>query len=180
MVQATSPNGGVPSLAPTAPPAQEPTGADDDDALQLLLSQGVTRRIAQELVQTHSSEAIRQQVTWQAHRPPAKSPAGALVRAIRDAWPAPPAWSEAQAHAAAVARQAEEERRRQEEEAARRRAWAQKPPEERIAGRLQFWVLGRRAKRHEPTAAEIAARKAELLAELQPVPPPPAGARVVG
>ena len=49
---------------------------------------------------------------------------------------------------------------------ARRRAWLQKPPEERIAGRLQFWVLGRRAKRHGPTVGEIAARRAELPAEL--------------
>jgi hypothetical protein len=114
----------------------------------------------------HAAEAIRQQVAWQAYRPRAKSPAGALVQAIRDAWPPPPAWVEAQEHTAAVARHVEEERRRHEEEEARRREWAAKPPEERIAGRLQFWVLGRRAKRHEPTAAEIAARKAELLAEL--------------
>jgi hypothetical protein len=159
------------TLAPASPSLQEPTGAgddddDDDDALQLLLSRGVTRRIAQELVLTHSGEAIEQQVAWQAHRPKATSPAGALVQAIRDAWPPPPAWREAQERAAVVARQAEAERQRQEEAAARRREWLQRPPEERIAGRLQFWVLGRRAKRHEPTAAEIAARKAELLAEL--------------
>jgi hypothetical protein len=88
------------------------------------------------------------------------------VQAIREGWPAPPTWAAAQARTAALARQAEEERQRVEEEAARRRAWAAKPPEERIAGRLQFWVLGRRAKRQEPTAAEIAARQAELLAEL--------------
>jgi hypothetical protein len=44
--------------------------------------------------------------------------------------------------------------------------WEAKPPEERIAGRLQFWVMGRRARRHAPTAAELAARRAELLAEL--------------
>jgi ATP-dependent Clp protease ATP-binding subunit ClpA len=49
---------------------------------------------------------------------------------------------------------------------ARRREWLQKSPEERIAGRLQFWLLGRRTKRSEPTSVEIAARRAELLAEL--------------
>jgi hypothetical protein len=156
----------APTLAPIALPAQEPDGAGDDDALSLLVSQGVTRRIAQDLVKTHSGEAIRQQVAWQAHRPPAKSPAGALVQAIRDAWPPPSAWIEAREHAAAVARQAEEEATRRAEDEARRREWETKPPEERIAGRLQFWVLGRRAKRQEPTAAEIAARRAELLAEL--------------
>jgi hypothetical protein len=126
----------------------------------------VTRRIAQELVQTHSAEMIRQQVAWQAHRPQAKSPAGALVQAIRDAWPAPPAWREAQAHAATGARQAEEEAQQRAAEEARRREWAAKPPEERIAGRLQFWLLGQRAKRQEPTPAEIAAKRAELLAAL--------------
>jgi hypothetical protein len=161
------------TLAPTAIPAQEPTGAGDDDALSLLLSRGVTRRIAQELVQTHAAEAIRRQVAWQPYRPRAKSPAGALVQAIRDAWPPPPAWREAQERAAAVARQAEDERRRRAEEEARRREWAAKPPEERIAGRLQFWLLGRRAKRHEPTAAEVAAKRAELLAGL--AEPPAAG-----
>jgi hypothetical protein len=154
------------TLAPTNPPFHDLTSAGDDDALQLLVAQGVTRRIAQELVKTHSGEAIRQQVAWQAHRPPAKSPTGALVQAIRDAWPPPAAWREAQQRGAAAARQEAEEAQRREEEAARRRAWEAKPSEERIAGRLQFWVLGRRAKRHEPTAAEIAARRAELLAEL--------------
>jgi hypothetical protein len=165
-----------PALAPTALPTHEPAGAGDDDALlELLLSQGVTRRIAQELVRTHSREAIEQQVAWQAYRPAAKSPAGALVQAIRDAWPPPPAWREAQERAATVARQAEEETQRRAEDEARRRAWAAKPPEERIAGRLQFWVLGRRAKRHEPTAAEVAAKRAELLAQFAAAPPAAAG-----
>jgi ABC-type branched-subunit amino acid transport system substrate-binding protein len=126
----------------------------------------VTPRITQTLLATHGAEAIREQLAWYEHRPAATNPAGALVQAIRERWPAPPAWRAAQDRAATLIRQAAEERRRAEEEAARRRAWAQRPPEERIAGRLQFWVLGRRAKRHEPTAAEVAARRAELLAEL--------------
>ena len=61
----------------------------------------------------------------------------------------------------APAREAEERRRRE---------WAAKPPEERIAGRLQFWVLGRRAKRHEPTAAEIAARAGGAAGRAAPPP----------
>jgi hypothetical protein len=131
-----------------------------------LISRGITRRIARDLVTTHPAEAIRQQVAWQAYRPSAKSPAGALVQAIRDAWPPPQAWVEAQEHAAAVARQAEEDACRREEEEARRREWAAKPPEERIAGRLTFWIQGRRVKGYEPTPAELAAKRAELLAEL--------------
>jgi Helix-turn-helix domain len=154
------------TLALTSAAAREPTGAVDDDLVDLLISRGITRRIAVGLVRDYPAEAIRQQVAWQPYRPPAKSPAGALVQAIRDAWPPPQAWVEAQEHAAAVARQVEEERRRREEDEARRREWEAKPPEERIAGRLAFWLAGRRAKRHEPTAAEIAARRAELLAEL--------------
>jgi len=100
-----------------------------------LISRGITRRIARGLVGSYPEAAIRQQVAWQPYRPPAKSPAGALVQAIRDAWPPPQAWVEAQEHAAAVARQAQEERRRREEDEARRREWEAKPPEERIAGR---------------------------------------------
>jgi hypothetical protein len=140
-----------------------------------LISQGITPRIAQDLVRTHSGEAIEQQVAWQPYRPAAKSPAGALVQAIRDAWPPPAAWQEAQAHAATVARQAEEEAQRRAEDEARRREWAQKPPEERIAGRLQFWLLGQRHKGREPAPAEIAAKRAELLAGLD-VPVPGGGA----
>jgi hypothetical protein len=166
VVHAPAPDGPPLTLAPTGGPTPEVTGAVDDDALGLLISRGITRRIAQGLVKSHTEEAVRQQVAWQPYRPPAKSPAGALVQAIRDAWPPPQAWVEAQEHAAAVARHAEEERRRREEDEARRREWEAKPPEERIAGRLTFWVQGRRVKGHEPTAAEIAARRAELLAEL--------------
>jgi hypothetical protein len=155
----------LPPLAPTIPPTQAPTGANDDDALQLLVAQGVTRRIAQELVRTHPADAIRQQLAWQAYRPPATSPAGALVRAIRDAWPPPPAWLEAQEHATTFAHQAEADRQRTAEDEARRWEWAQKPPAERIAGRLRFWLLGQRRKGREPDEAEVAARRAELLAE---------------
>jgi hypothetical protein len=82
-----------------------------------------------------------------------------------------PAWLDAQEHAASVARQAEEEARRRAEEERARRAWASKPPEERIAGRLQFWIQGRRVKGREPTEPEIAARRAELLAELRRAEP---------
>ena len=48
----------------------------------------------------------------------------------------------------------------------RRREWEARPPEERIAGRLTFWVEGRRRKRQEPTPAEIETKRAELLTEL--------------
>ena len=114
---------------------------------------------------------IQQQISWQRYRPVAKSPAGALVRAIRDGWPAPPAWMEAQEHDTAVARQREEDVRRVAAEDARRREWEQKPPEERIAGRLEFWLRGRRHKGHEPTEAEVATKRAELLAQFAGVAP---------
>jgi hypothetical protein len=168
------------ALAPTASPTPESTGAGDDDALSLLVSRGVTRRIAQELVNRHPAEAIRQQVAWQTHRPEATSPAGALVQAIRDAWPSPPAWREAEQRAAAAARQETEEAQRRAEAEARRREWAAKPPEERIAGRLQFWLLGQRHKGREPDEAEIAAKRVELIRRLDERPGPvhdPGGAK---
>jgi Helix-turn-helix domain len=154
-------------LAPTSSPPHEPAGAVDDDALlELLSAHGVTRRIARDLAATHTGETIRQQVAWQRYRPAAKSPAGALVQAIRDSWPPPLAWVEAQEHGAAVAKQREEDARRVAEDEAHRRAWEQKPPEERIAGRLLFWIEGRRRKGREPDEAEVATKRAELLAEL--------------
>ena len=64
------------TLAPTDTTSPEATGAGDDDALSLLLSQGVTRRIAQELVRTHPREAIEQQVAWQALPAPGQEPGG--------------------------------------------------------------------------------------------------------
>jgi hypothetical protein len=88
------------------------------------------------------------------------------VQAIRDAWPPPPAWTEAQEHAVAVDRQAEAEAARREADEARRREWETKPPEERIAGRLQFWLLGQRRKGREPSTAEVEAKRGELLAEV--------------
>ncbi len=126
----------------------------------------MTRRIARDLATEHPAAVIRQQVAWQRYRPAAKSPAGALVQAIRDGWPAPPAWVEAQEHEAAMARQAEEEAACREEDETRRWEWEQKPPEERVAGRLQFWLAGQRRKGREPSASEVATKRAALLAEL--------------
>ena len=128
----------------------------------------MTPRIARTLLTTHGAQAVHEQLSWHPHRSAAANPAGALVQAVREGWPVPPAWRAARDRAAALAERAEAERREREAEERRRRQWEQKPPEERIAGRLQFWVLGRRAKRQEPTAAEIAAKRAELLAQLQP------------
>jgi hypothetical protein len=155
------------TLAPPPPTGHRSTAAVDvDDVVDFLISCGVTRRIAVDLAAKHAGEAIRQQAAWQSYRPAVKSPAGALVQAIRDAWPPPPAWIEAREHEASVARQAEAERQRQAEDEARRQEWAAKPPEERIAGRLQFWLLSQRRKGREPSAAEVAGRRAELLSEL--------------
>jgi hypothetical protein len=153
--------------APPATGAGDPPGAGDDAALLAALrGYGVTPRIARHLLTTHGAGAVREQLAWHPHRPAAANPAGALVQAVREGWPAPPAWRAAQDRATAVAQQQEEACRAREAEEARRREWLQRPPEERIAGRLQFWLLQQRAKRREPTPAEVAARRAELLAEL--------------
>jgi hypothetical protein len=92
------------------------------------------------------------------------------VRTIRDAWPPLPAWLVVQEHAVAVARQAEAEAQRAAEDEAHRREWAAKPPEERITGRLQFRLARRRRKGREPAAAEVAAKRGELLAALDAPP----------
>jgi hypothetical protein len=153
--------------APETPSdGSEHTGAVDDALLASLTEHGVTERIAMRLVKTHDAQAIREQLAWHSSRPEAKNPAGSLVRAIQERWPAPPAWLEAQEHAAAVARQAEADAVRQAEDAACRQEWEARPPEERIAGRLTFWVEGRRRKRQEPTPAEVEAKRAELLAQI--------------
>jgi hypothetical protein len=140
--------------------------------------------VARDLADRYDPERLERQLACHRHRMAtgalAHNPAGALVRAIRQDWAPPPAWAAGQQRSATRVRQAEEEARQREAEAARRQEWAAKPPEERIAGRFQFWLLGQRARRREPSAAEIAARRAELLAELaaQDRDParPPAGA----
>jgi hypothetical protein len=152
--------------APTAADGERNTGAGDDALLAALEEHGVTRRIARRLVATHGARAVRAQLDWHPHRPAATNPAGALVRAIRDTWPAPSAWAEAQARTAAAARQVEAERERRAEEDARRREQEAKPPEERIAGRLTFWLAGQRRKRREPAPAEVEAKRSEFLADL--------------
>jgi hypothetical protein len=154
-------------LAPETPSdGPERAGAVDDALLASLQEHGITERIAVLLVTIQDAQGIREQLAWHPHRPAAKNPAGSLVRAIQERWPAPPAWLEAQGHATAVARQAEAEATRRTEDEARRREWEARPPEERIAGRLTFWIHGRRRKRQEPTPAEIEAKRAELLTEL--------------
>jgi hypothetical protein len=152
--------------APSSPVCATQADASDDALLAALTGHGVTPRIAGRLLTAHGPQAVRQQLDWHAHRPAAGNPAGALVRAVRDAWPAPPGWLVALARAAAAVRQGEAERERQAEDEARRRAWEARPPEERIAGRLTFWLAGQRRKRREPTPGEVAAKRAELLAEL--------------
>jgi hypothetical protein len=141
----------------------------------LLVELGVTAGVARGLAARYDPERIRRQVACHRHRVRdsglSRNPAGALVRAIVEDWAPPVAWTVARERAAVHARRAEEEARRRAEEDARRREWEQKPPEERIAGRLQFWLLGRRRKGHEPSEPEIAARRAELLAELGAPPP---------
>jgi hypothetical protein len=100
----------------------EPPGAGGDDALLAALrGYGVTPRIARHLLTAHGAGAVREQLAWQPHRPPAANPAGALVQAIREGWPAPPAWRAAQARAAALAEREAEERREREAEEQRRR-----------------------------------------------------------
>jgi hypothetical protein len=153
-------------LAPPSTDSDERAGAVDDALLASLTEQGVTERIAVRLVNTYDAQAIREQLAWHPHRPAAKNPAGSLVEAIREQWPAPVAWLEAQEHAAAVARQAEADAAHQALDEARRREWEARPPTERIAGRLTFWVEGRRRKRQEPTPAEVEAKRVELLTEL--------------
>jgi hypothetical protein len=51
-------------------------------------------------------------------------------------------------------------------EEARRREWETKPPEERVAGRVQFWLVGQRRKGRAPSEAEVAAKRVEFLAQL--------------
>jgi hypothetical protein len=169
------------------PPAAEALRPDirrqRDGVVARLIAEGVTPGVAQQLVARCAPEVLERQLACHRHRVAsgglARNPAGALVRAIREDWAPPGGWTTAQQRVAIQVRQAEEETRRREAEAARIREWELKPPEERVAGRLQFWVLGQRAKRREPTAAAIAARRAELLAELvtlRSAPPSPRGA----
>lgn len=136
------------------------------DVVALLLSHGVTRRIAEGLATDYPQEAIRQQVEWHGYRPTAKNPVGALVQAVRDGWAPPRAWREAQEREAALARQAQEQHAQAaaEEEARRRREAV--PAEERVRGRLEFWLTGQRRKGREPDEAAVAAKRAGLLAQL--------------
>jgi hypothetical protein len=156
-----------PAPVVAAPP---PAGPESGAVVALLVEQGVTRRVAEQLAREHPAELVHRQVECHGHRVTAsgltRNPVGALVRAIREDWAPPAVWTVARAGAAVRAVQAADDRRRQEADEARRREWLQKPPEERVAGRLLFWLQGRRLRGHEPGEAEVAARRAELLAEL--------------
>jgi Helix-turn-helix domain len=159
-------------LAPTAGSDAAGTpgagAAAPEDLLARLLAQGIVEGVATRLLATRGAAVVRAQLAYAAYRPWTKHPAGALVQAIKGDWEPPPGWVDAQAQAAAAARRAEEEATSAaaEEEARRRRAAL--PPEERVADRLAFWITGQRHKRREPDEAEIAAKRAELIAQLPP------------
>jgi hypothetical protein len=132
-----------------------------------LLAQGVTKRVAQDLAAKHPPDAIRQQVAWHRSRPTVKTnPAGALVQAIRDEWAPPQAWLDAKEHETAVARQAGEEAARRADKEERRRRWEAMTPEERVQRPLMLWTARQKLRGREPTPAEIAARQAELIAQV--------------
>jgi hypothetical protein len=158
------------------------------DLIARLLGQGVTERVATWLVDNRGEAIVRAQLEYAAYRAWKRNPAGALVQAIKENWAPPPGWVEAKAHAAVAARRADEEQARREAEAASRQHQASLPPEDRVQGRLEFWVLGQRRKGREPAAAEIAAKQAHLIEQLlegDAVVPPPArsgarGAETVG
>jgi len=119
------------------------------------------------LVQTHGEDPIQQQVEWHQYRPTVtKNPAGALVRAIRDEWAPPQGWLDAKERAADAARRREEEAARRAEEETTRREWEARPPEERVEGRLTFWLTRERLRGRQPTDAEIAVQRAELIAHV--------------
>jgi hypothetical protein len=133
----------------------------------LLVEQGVTERVAADLVEKHDPEAIREQVDYHAYRPSVtRNPAGALVKAIRERWAPPEAWLSAKEHAAALRRRQEQEAARAAEEEARRHQQETLPPEIRVQGQVDFWVLGQRRKGREPSANEVATKQSELIAGL--------------
>ncbi len=115
----------------------------------------------------YGAERIRQQIEWQGHRSVVKNPAGALVQAIREEWPAPKDWVQAQAQAAVVKQREQERAAQAAEDERRRQEWEAQPEEERVRGRLEFWLVGQQRKGRQPSGEEIAARRAALIAELR-------------
>lgn len=144
-----------------------------DDLVDALAGRGVTRRVAARLLATRSEAAIRAQLQYAPHRAPATSPAGALVRAIEEDWAPPQAWVDAQSQHDADERRRAEAARKQAEDDAERRRWEALSPEEKVRGRVEFWISRQRLQGHEPSAGEIAARRAELIGSLTAPPPPP-------
>ena len=101
------------------PPAAEALHAGSrrqrDGVVARLIDEGVTPGVARQLVARCAPEVLERQLACHRHRVAtgglARNPAGALVRAIREDWAPPAAWSSAQQRAAVQARQAEEDGR---------------------------------------------------------------------
>ena len=99
----------------------------------LLVEQGVTRGVAEALAARHPAEVVRRQVECHRHRVTAsglsRNPAGALVRAIREAVAgARRPGGRPRTRAAAWPGRRRRSAGAQEEEAARRREWAPEAP----------------------------------------------------
>jgi len=127
-----------------------------------LVARGVTKAVAEELVQSYEEERIK---GWLDAIPyvKAKDKAAYLVKAIREGWELPEAYKRAQRK-----RELEEQRRRAEEEERRLqeeelKQWAAKPLEEKVQEALERWLMLERALGRQPTEEEIAAKREELI-----------------
>lgn len=157
-------------------------GRDDNRFVELsgpaqeLHERGLSKSAAVKLVDRYPEALIREKMEmldFLLSTSPeliSKSRAGWLRCAIEEDWQ--PTDEQLLAKEAQARAQTEDERRarwikhRNELIEQEIRDWDKTPPEERIKGRLDFWLVGFQLKRQRVSQEEIEAKKAELISEL--------------
>ena len=144
---------------------------DRDEKLVLQLTcQGISRESALQLVKKYP-ERIQEKIEilgWVKKREPnkIKDSAAYLRRMIEEDWSTPEGFVSKKEREAKLQELDREQRERAREAKVKAQEWAARPPDDRITGRLEFWIAGEKFKYHQPTEEEIAAKKAELISEL--------------
>jgi len=144
----------------------------ENPLIQRLVKRGITEKIARELVRRYPPEKINlywQHYTFQRKKGKAQD-TGYFIKSLEENWGLSEEFLEQKKQQ--IQKKAEEKRkvewlkRREElikEEIAK---WEETPPEERVKGRLGFWLQIQKIKGIEPTPEEIRQKEEELIRDI--------------
>jgi hypothetical protein len=152
-------------------PEKMSDNVENEELVLMLTERGISENIGKQLVIKYPikiSEKVEIFDWMKKHDPEKiKDNAAYLRRMIEEDWPAPEGFILAKDKDVKLHALKEELRKRIKEAKIEAEKWANMLPEERISGRLNFWIDSeKRFNQHQPTEEEISAKKEELISFL--------------